>query len=1586
MKRKLQTIGWLTAFLAMALLWVSPAMATDYELYIAGTQVTDANCNNLGGITGVTVASGGEFKYDPATKALTMKDVTVSADDNSYAIYNRDVEGLKIEVLGSNRLGAARLSTLYMKASTFIEGSGSLIAVSDYVAFHIYKTTITISDITLEATGYYGIAGGNGMENEKLILKNAKVSATGTKAGIARLASFTTEGFNIIIPVGGDFNTTKHAVVDAKGNEAKRVKIAPSIDEYDLHIAGTQVTDLNCDDLSKIEGVTVAAGGEFKYDPVTKALTMKDVTVLVGDGKDAILNRGVEGLKIVVSGTNRIEATDWSALIISASTTIEGSGSFITVCNKESGVSVYIGSEATLTVSDITFEASGEWGIIGSTTLKGKALILRNATVKATGTEAGIAHLTSFTTEGCEIVVPTGGKFDQTKHAVVDAEGNNAKEVKIEPAIYVAETRVTNDNCNDLSGITGVTVAADGEFKYDPATKTLYMKNVTVSVGNEKNPIRNGCMEGLKIVVSGTNRLEATNWSSLSCLASTEIKGSGSLTTTSSSGGGVYLAVAKTLTISDITLETSGAWGITGLFGNRDETLILKNANVTATGTEAGIADLASFTTEECEIVVPAGGKFEETKHAVVDAGGNKAKTVKIERIIELYIAGTQLTDANCNDLSGIEGVTVAAGGEFKYDPATKTLTMEDVTVSVGDGKNAIRNEIKGLKIEVSGTNRLEATDESALACLAPTEIEGSGSLTTTSSGRVGLFVGSAEVTISDITLAASGKRGISGVDEIEKSEELVLKNAKVTATGTEAGVANLSSLTFEGCEIVVPEGGYFDGSEYAVVDAEGNVAKEVKFEPVIELFIAGTQVTEVNCNNLKEIEGVTIAEGGEFKYDPFAKTLTMKDVTVSAGDGENAIGNEGVEGLKIVVSGTNRLEATNDRALAIKASTFIEGSGTLVTSCNGDSNNPSIFVYMSTDLTISNITLEATGEWGIAGYDGTKNERLILKNAKVTATGTKAGIADLAAFTTEGCEIISPEGGHFDETKHAVVDADGNKAKEVKIASKEKYELYIADTQVTEDNCNDLSGITGVTVASGGEFQYDPAEKTLTMKEVTVTPENNKFAILNKGVEGLKIVVSGTNRLKATNVPALSMLTSTLIEGSGALVTSCNGDSNNPSIFVYMSTDLTISNITLEATGEWGIAGYDGTKNERLILKNAKVTATGTKAGIADLAAFTTEGCEIISPEGGHFDETKHAVVDADGNKAKEVKIGSGGGAVTGITLSQHVLSLVKGTTATLTAEISPADAPNKNFSWHSDNEAVATVENGVVTAVDKGEAIIRVTTEEGNKTDECKVTVRGSDDIAVTGVQLSPKELTLKVGTSLKLVAKVEPANATNKVVTWQCSDESVASVSDQGLVEAKAAGTSIITVTTADGGHTATCSLTVVTEDVRLTSIKVSPSEMRITVGQNTTLNVSYEPAGATQKAVTWETNDAAIVTVDANGNIKGVAEGEAIITAKSKQDETIKSTCKVVVTPATAVEDTVFASVVIAPNPFGNQLRIVNGELRGEYALLNAQGIVVRSGNADSNEVVIETRDLTSGLYLLRLTATNGATKTYRVVKQ
>ena len=428
---------------------------------------------------------------------------------------------------------------------------------------------------------------------------------------------------------------------------------------------------------------------------------------------------------------------------------------------------------------------------------------------------------------------------------------------------------------------------------------------------------------------------------------------------------------------------------------------------------------------------------------------------------------------------------------------------------------------------------------------------------------------------------------------------------------------------------------------------------------------------------------------------------------------------------------------------------------------------------------------------------------------------------------------------------------------------------------------------------------------------------------------------------------------------------------------YVYFST--AIRNCTVEV--EDVLEGYIGGNLE---IDNAIVKAKSIRN-----VGLILKGCSILQPEGAHYDAAAKKVVDKDGNKAENVVIGTGGGggAVTGITLSQHELTLVKGATATLTATVIPADAPNKNFSWKSDNEAIAKVANGVVTAVSKGETMIRVTTEEGNKTDECKVIVKEeSDPVAVTGVKLPFTALTQKIGTSFTLVATIEPANATNKAVTWSSSNSTVASVTNMGVVQAKAAGTADITVSTADGGHTATCSFTVTAEDVPLTGLKISPAETHIKVGQVGTLNVKYEPVTATHKEVTWETSDAAIVIVDQDGNIKGVAVGEAVITVKSKQDETVKSTSKVIVEPATAIEDATFANVVVAPNPFDNQLRIANGDLRGTYTLLNAQGVVVTSGVLEGAETRINTSMLPAGMYLLRLTADNGTMKTYRVVKQ
>jgi formylglycine-generating enzyme required for sulfatase activity len=168
---------------------------------------------------------------------------------------------------------------------------------------------------------------------------------------------------------------------------------------------------------------------------------------------------------------------------------------------------------------------------------------------------------------------------------------------------------------------------------------------------------------------------------------------------------------------------------------------------------------------------------------------------------------------------------------------------------------------------------------------------------------------------------------------------------------------------------------------------------------------------------------------------------------------------------------------------------------------------------------------------------------------------------------------------------------------------------------------------------------------------------------------------------------------------------------------------------------------------------------------------------------------------------------------AVTGITLSASSLSLAVGKDSALTFTINPSDATNKNVTWSSNDTAVAKVSNGVVRGVAVGVATISVKTADGNKTDTCAVTVVAQGQaVSVTGVTLTPTTLSLIVGGTDTLTAAVAPENATNKAVTWSVSPAGVVTVSNAGLVTAVAAGTASITVTTADGGKTATCEISV------------------------------------------------------------------------------------------------------------------------------------------------------------------------------
>lgn len=174
-------------------------------------------------------------------------------------------------------------------------------------------------------------------------------------------------------------------------------------------------------------------------------------------------------------------------------------------------------------------------------------------------------------------------------------------------------------------------------------------------------------------------------------------------------------------------------------------------------------------------------------------------------------------------------------------------------------------------------------------------------------------------------------------------------------------------------------------------------------------------------------------------------------------------------------------------------------------------------------------------------------------------------------------------------------------------------------------------------------------------------------------------------------------------------------------------------------------------------------------------------------------------------------------------------------------------------------------------------------------------KFEVIGSD-VTVTGVSLNIKTTTINVGASKTLSATISPTNATNKDVTWDSSDTSIATVDSNGKVTGVSAGKATISVTTVDGKKTATCKVTV--KAVKVTKVSLNKKTTSINVGENETLIATIAPTNATNQNVTWKSSNKAIATVDSNGNVVGVKAGTAIISVTAV-DGKKTATCKVTI---------------------------------------------------------------------------------------
>lgn len=166
---------------------------------------------------------------------------------------------------------------------------------------------------------------------------------------------------------------------------------------------------------------------------------------------------------------------------------------------------------------------------------------------------------------------------------------------------------------------------------------------------------------------------------------------------------------------------------------------------------------------------------------------------------------------------------------------------------------------------------------------------------------------------------------------------------------------------------------------------------------------------------------------------------------------------------------------------------------------------------------------------------------------------------------------------------------------------------------------------------------------------------------------------------------------------------------------------------------------------------------------------------------------------------------------------------------------------------------------------------------------------------EVAVSGVSIDQSSVEMTIGEKKQLSATVTPSDATDQSITWSSSKKSVATISNQGLVTAIAEGTT--TIKARAGEKTSACIVTVRKEIIAVTSITLDKTSLSLVKGESETLVATVNPSNATHTKVSWTSTAPGVATVDSEGNVKAIANGNATITA---QVDDIKATCPVTVT--------------------------------------------------------------------------------------
>lgn len=223
---------------------------------------------------------------------------------------------------------------------------------------------------------------------------------------------------------------------------------------------------------------------------------------------------------------------------------------------------------------------------------------------------------------------------------------------------------------------------------------------------------------------------------------------------------------------------------------------------------------------------------------------------------------------------------------------------------------------------------------------------------------------------------------------------------------------------------------------------------------------------------------------------------------------------------------------------------------------------------------------------------------------------------------------------------------------------------------------------------------------------------------------------------------------------------------------------------------------------------------------------------------------------------------------------------TIARFSSAKINASTSPSPTSSK-ITWTSSDDSVVSVDqNGNVTGVSIGQAVITATTDNGYSS-TCTITVNAP----VTSMQFERPSVTIYKNDTDKLNLITDPVDTTD-TITYSSSSSSYVSISSDGTITAKSSEKTVTITATASSGAKAYCTVNVISQPVPVTSITLDSNIKTVQAGEIFKLTDKILPENATNKSVKWKSTDESVATVNQDGTVTAVGTGKAVITVEAE----------------------------------------------------------------------------------------------------